>query len=164
LQRFAAARRSPHQLQLHVIAVFDGPPFDRRKRRRPLAHLLKGLGNIRFGEVHRGHFNFKSFVIPKFEFRQNFENRAELQRLALGKIQFLNLGLRNGRQFLLRDGLLDALRDERLQYFTFNIFGEAPADERYRGFAWPESRHARDARKFLCHALNLFRHFFRGNL
>ncbi len=149
---------------MHIVAVLDDAPFDRGKRRRPLAHLFESLRNVRVGDIHRGHFDREALVIPKLEFREDFEDGAELQRLALGKIELLNLRLRNGCPLLFRDGFFDALWYERLQHFALDIFRESPANQRDRRFARPESWHACDTRKFLGHALNFFRYFFRGNL
>src|SRR5580765_982037 len=164
LQRFAAARRSPHQFQLHIVAVFDGPPFDGSKRRGAFAHLLESLRDVGLVEFHRGHLDCETFVIAKLELREDFEYGAKLQRLAFGKIQFFHLWLRNRSQFLFRDGFFNALRDERLQHFALDVFREAAADQRYRCLARPKSRHAGNAREFLSYTLDLFRYFFRGNL
>ena len=110
-----------------------------------------------------GHFDFETFVIAKLEFRKDFEDGAELQRLAFGKIQLLDLRLRNRRQLLFGDGFFDALRDERLQHFALDILGEAPADQGDGRFAWPKTGHTGDPRELLGHALNFLGYFFRGN-
>ena len=58
---------------------------------------------------------------------------------------------------------LASLRYQRLQHFSLDVFREFLSNQRNRRLAAAESRHVRNARKFFRHALDLFRHFFRGN-
>ena len=164
LQRFAAAVGSAHQFQLRDSRrLRPARPSDGSKRRGALAHLLESLCDVLVGHFHRGHFNFQILVIAQLKFRQNFEDRAEFQRLAFGEIQLVHLRLRDRSQFLLGDGFFDALGHQRLQHFALDVVREAAADQRDRRLARTEAGHARNARKFLRHALHLFRYFFRGN-
>jgi hypothetical protein len=129
-----------------------------------LAHLFEGFRHVFFGNVHRGHLELQLFVIAQFEFRQHFKYCPELQRLPFVEIQLVHLRLRDGRQFLFGNGLFHALGHQRLQHFSFDVIRELASNQRNGRLPAAKSRHVRNARKFLRHAFNLFRYFFRGNL
>ena len=163
-ERIAAARRSSQQLQLHEIAIFNSAPFHGSQSRRALAHLFERFRHVRFGNVHDRHFDFQALVVPQLEFRQHFENSAELQRLAFGEIQLFNLRLRDRSQLLLRHSLFHAFGHELLQHLAFDVVGKSPPNQRHGGFAGAEARHARNPGKIFGDALDGLGHFFRGNL
>ena len=92
--------------------------------------------------------------MPRLEFRQHFEDRAEFQRLAFVEIEFFDLRLRNRSQFLLGDGFFDALGHQRLQHFALDVVGEAAANQCNGSFAGAEAGYARHFGEFLGHALH----------
>ena len=143
LQRIAAAFRRAQQFHLRKVAVLNRPPLHWRERGRALPHFLERLRRVLVGNVHRRHFERQVLVIAQLELRQHFKDGAKLQRLAFVEIQLVHLRLRNRRQFLLRYRFLHALRHQRLQHFSLDVFGKLPPDQRNWGFATPESRHVR---------------------
>src|SRR6202022_1081818 len=163
-KRFATTLRRPYEFQLDVISIFDRPTLDGRKRGGALTHLLESLVHIFISNVHRRHFEVETFIVGQLEFRQNLENRAEFQRLTFRKIKLVYLWLRDRRQLLLADGLLNAFGNQRLDYFTLDVISEPPADQGYRGLAWPKAGNARHTRELLCDTLHRFGYFLRGNL
>ena len=72
--------------------------------------------------------NFQILVIAQLEFRQHFEDRAELQRLAFFELDFIHFGASDRDQFFLVERFLEVFGHERLHHFALNIFGEAAAD------------------------------------
>src|SRR5258707_3905793 len=163
-QGLATAFLRAHELQLHEVAVLDRASLDGREGSGAFGHFLQRFVDVFVGDVHHGHFEIEILVIAKLELGESFEDGAEFERLAFGKIELVNLGLRNGGQFLLGDGLFDALRNERLHDFTLDIVGEAAADQRDGRFAGAKPGNAGDARKFLGDALHRFGDFVGGNL
>src|SRR5207302_1393644 len=109
-------------------------------------------------------FEFKTLIASQLEFRHHLEHRAKLHRLAFIEVQLLHFRLRNRREFLLRQGLFHALRHKRLQHFALNVVRESAANQRNGRLPAPESRNRGQARELFRHALDLFRHFFGGNL
>src|SRR5262249_25483604 len=110
LQRLAATVRRAKKLYLRKVAVFDRAAFERRKSSGALTHVLEGLSHILVGNVHGWHFQLKTLVAAKLEFRQDLKYGAEPQRLAFAKIQLVHLRLRNRSKLLFRDRSFDAFR------------------------------------------------------
>ena len=149
---------------MDVIAVLSRPAFDRSESGRPFTQGFDFLAYIVVGDVHGRHFEIKVFIVRQIKFGKNLEDCPELEGLAFGEVELFDLRLRDGREFLLADGLFHALRHERLHDFTLDVVGEAPANQRDWRLARTEARDTGDARKFLCDALQFFGDFIRGNL
>src|SRR6266404_5388116 len=111
------------------VVVLDRAALDGREGCGAFGHFLQSFVDVFVSDVHHGHFEIEIFIIAKLEFGENFEDGAEFERLAFGKIELVDLGLRNGGQFLLGDRLFNALRNERLHDFALDIVGEAAADQ-----------------------------------
>ena len=95
-----------------------------------------------------GHFERQIFVIAQLEFGEDFEDGAEFQRLAFVVVEFFDLRLRDGGEFLFVDGFFDAFGNEGLQDFALDVVGEAAADQCERSFAGAEAGDARNFGEF----------------
>jgi hypothetical protein len=142
----------------------SGAALDGRESRGALGHFLQGFVDVVVGDVQHRHFEIEIFVISELEFGENFKDGTELEGLAFGKIELIDLGLRNRSKFLLGDGFFDALGDEGLHNFTLDVVGEATANQGDRSFARTKAGNAGDAGEFLGDALHRFGDFFGGNL
>ena len=129
MQRIAPAFRRAEEFHLSKVAILNRAALDGRKRCGTFAHLFERFRHVLVRDVHRGHVELQALVITQFEFRQHFEDRAELQRLALVEIQLIHLRLRNWGEFLFGHGFFHALRHQRLQHFSLDVICELAANQ-----------------------------------
>ena len=146
-----------HALKLdqHGIAVLRRAAFDRNKRRGALAHFLDRFVHLRVARFDLVHLHLQILVITQLEFGKDFEDRAELQRLAFLEFDLVHFGARHRNQILFVQRLLEIFGHERLHHFALYIVRKAAPHQRDGRFARTESGNARDAR-------DIARHFFGG--
>jgi hypothetical protein len=168
LNGIAATHWNAHQLDQHVIAVFRRTPFDGNVGGRSLAHFFECFVDLLVADLNLVHFDTEVLVIAKVELGEDFEDRAELERLAFLEMNIVHFGTSYRCEFLFVESLLEIFGHQRLNYFALNIFGKAASDNRHRGLARPESGNARNARNvardFLGGFLNVFSRNFQLDL
>ena len=149
---------------MNKVAIFGWAALDGSECGGTFAHFFEGLGDIIVGDVHRRHFEFEVFVVSEFKLGENLEDGAEFEWLAFDEVEFLDLRLRDGGEFLFGDGFFDALGNERLNDLAFDVFGETAANQGDGSLAGAETGDAGYAREFLRDTFQLLGDFVCGNL
>jgi hypothetical protein len=163
LQGIASAFGSAEEFDLDEIAVLGGAVFDGSEGGGALLHFGERVGDALVGYVHLGDFDFEGLVIAEGEFGEDFEGGAELERLALLKIELIDLWLGDGSELLLSDGFFDVFGDQGLKDLALNVVGKAPLDEGNGGFAGPKTGDPSDAGQFFSNLFGGFGNFLSGN-
>ena len=169
LDRFATASRgSARQLDEDGIAFLCGPVFNGDECGGALAHLFQRFFHLGVAHFDFVNLNLKILVIAEFEFRQDFEDGAELQGLAFLEFDLIDFGPHDRNKLFLVESFFEILGHERLQHFALNVIREAAADYGDGSFARTESGDAsqtRDiARYFIRSLLDVLGRNFQLNL
>src|ERR1700730_8195317 len=115
LDGIATSDRGARQLDKNVIAILCGAALHRNERRGTLPHLFEGFFYLRVADFNLIDLDLEVFVIAELEFRKDFKNRAEAQRLAFLAVDVIHFGASDRNKLLLIESLLKMLWDKRLK-------------------------------------------------
>src|SRR6185437_7898935 len=163
LYRIAPTMRRSVQLDLRVIAVLNGAPFDRHKRLTALAQFLNRLVHLRVIHIHRIDLHFQILIVCERKLWQHLKDGMETQRLALFELHLIDLWIGHRKNLLFVERLPQILRHERLHHFAFNVARKPPPHQSRGRLARTKSRNARHTRDVPRNLVSGFLYIVRRN-